>query len=279
APDGAPIERTVLRTSQANRKRWFEGGHPKLAPSLLLAVQALVDWVLVAPGNGDTGIITFSQLEVGIRYALGLERDELRAKARSEKWPDGLLDAFSEQLGPILARLPQTPLTGHYGAVRGLDGMKECDNLVTLGDPWMNLSDALNDAGFLGVPDQWEARYEARCRAELEQAHGRLRTIHRTRPGRALHIGKVLPSGRAWESGGVVVKSFEGGKLAKPSAMTAEEFGEAIQTLGGLRKMARLLGKSPKAVANYRDGRTSIPHEVADVLTGSLDARGVDLPA
>ena len=179
------------------------------------------------------------------------------------KWPDGLLDAFSEQLGPILARLPRTPLTGHYGAVRGLDGMKECDNLVTLGDPWMNLSDALNDAGFLGLGDQWESRFEARCRAELEQAHGRLRTIHRTRPGRALHIGKVLPSGRAWESGGVAVKSFEGGKLARPSAMTAEEFGAAVSQAGGATAMARLLGCSRRAVYYYRGGPRSAPPVVA----------------
>ncbi|WP_437498241.1 hypothetical protein [Sorangium sp. So ce1099] len=50
------------------------------------------------------------------------------------------------------------------------------------------------DARYIGLPD-WERRYEALCAAELEQAHGRLRTVHRTRPARMLHVGNVVPGG------------------------------------------------------------------------------------
>ena len=124
--------------------------------------------------------------------------------------PKADLEAFRAELAPQLARLPRTLLTGHYGATRGLNELAACDTLVTLGDPWMNLDAAQNDAAFLGLGDTWAQRYEARCRAELEQAHGRLRTIHRTRPGRALHVGAVLPGERGWETGEVRVERLKG---------------------------------------------------------------------
>lgn len=216
AADGAPVERTLLRTRKATRKEWFEDGRLRLSPGLKLAVKALVDWALATSGTGPLGIITFAALEVVIRFAAGLDEPaQARKTWRSMGQPEGTLEAFSGELAPILARWPQALLTGHFGATRGLNEMADCDALATLGDPWVNLDAAQADAAFLGLGDTWEQRYEARCRAELEQAHGRLRTIHRTRPGRALHVGAVLPGGRGWESGEVQVERLGGGRLGQ----------------------------------------------------------------
>ena len=214
AEDGAPIERILLRTRRATRKEWFKDGKLILAPSLRLSVKALIDWALVTPGDTPLGIITFAALEVALRFAAGLDdRDVARKAWKSMGQPERALDAFAAELGPTLARWPRGLLTGHYGATRGLNALADCDALATLGDPWMNLDAAQSDAAFLGLGDNWEERYEARCRAELEQAHGRLRTVHRTRPGRALHVGAVVPGGRGWEGGEVRVERLKGGRF------------------------------------------------------------------
>lgn len=213
AADGAPIERTLLRTRKATRKQWFRDGKLVLAPSLRASVKALVDWALASPGDGPLGVITFAALEVALRFAAGLDDATQARKAWAAMGqPKAALEAFRAELAPQLARWPRALLTGHYGATRGLNELATCDALATLGDPWMNLDAAQNDAAFLGLGDTWTERYEARCRAELEQAHGRLRTVHRTRPGRALHVGAVLPGGSRWEGGEVRVEELKGGR-------------------------------------------------------------------
>ena len=120
------------------------------------------------------------------------------------RWPGVVREAEGDS-GPQVA-------AAHELLAESLEALAECDALATLGDPWMNLDAAQNDAAFLGFGDKWEERYEARCRAELEQAHGRLRTVHRTRPGRALHVGAVLPGGLGWENGEVRVERLKGGR-------------------------------------------------------------------
>ena len=93
--------------------------------------------------------------------------------------------------------------------------MAGVDQLVTLGDPWANLDEVKHACSYLGLPD-WEERYEAMCRAELEQAHGRLRTIHRTRPGRALHVGAVVPGGPGWEAEHVTLRRADTTRASAP---------------------------------------------------------------
>lgn len=76
---------------------------------------------------------------------------------------------------------------GHYGAQRGLDTWKDCDALVTLGDPWPNLGAARAEARCLGLdPEGWALE---QLRAELTQAWGRARTVHRNNPVLVLHLG------------------------------------------------------------------------------------------
>ena len=150
--------------------------------------------------------------------------------------------------------------------------MADADAVVTLGDPWRNLGDVYNDAAFLQIGG-WQARYEAWCRAELEQAHGRLRTVHRTRPGRALHVGAVMPGGSGWTSETVDVRSDRGGRPRQSAAMSIEAIEEAIVAAGGVSHLAAIAGCDRKSIRNYRTGERSVPPEVATKLRRLLPGR------
>lgn len=78
-------------------------------------------------------------------------------------------------------------LPGHYGAQRGLNLWAGCDVLATLGDPWPNLGASRAEAAALGLkPEAWALE---QTRAELLQAWGRARTVHRTSPVLVVHFG------------------------------------------------------------------------------------------
>ena len=148
--------------------------------------------------------------------------------------------------------------------------MADVDALITLGDPWPNVGDARNDAALLGIGEAWEGRLEAMCRAELEQAHGRIRAVHRKRPARALHVGCTLPSGYGWTAGAVDVRVVESGSVPGAPTMSPSELRERAATLGGLRATARALGRSPASVINYGSGKRPVPADVARALRGGL---------
>jgi DNA-binding transcriptional regulator YdaS (Cro superfamily) len=165
-------------------------------------------------------------------------------------------------------------LLGHYGAVRGLNTMSAVDALITIGDPWPNLGDVRNDAAFLAL-DNADARIEAFARAELEQAHGRLRAIHRTRPARALHVGSLLPSGIAWTSG-VNVRRMPLGRPPTASTMPPDEAARLVAALGGTSAAAQALGCGLTTVKRYVTGARTAPPAVSGKLR--LLAIGVSGP-
>ena len=141
--------------------------------------------------------------------------------------------------------------------------MKDLDALATLGDPWPNLGQVQHDIAFLGLADAWEERVEAMCRAELEQAHGRLRTVHRTRPGRALHVGRVLPGGTGWKGGGVEIRTNRGGRPRNKEAMTQADLVGFVAVLGGIRATARVVGCGHETIARYVRGEHVVPEPIA----------------
>jgi len=137
----------------------------------------------------------------------------------------------------------------------GLNFMKGVDALATLGDPWHQLGDIQNETAYLGIDDKWTNRLEDLCRAELEQAHGRLRTIHRTKPARALHVGNILPSGRAWTDGSVEIRWSKGGRpRVNDTLIPQDELRAIVKKLGGQRAVARLLGCSHVTIGRYLKG-------------------------
>lgn len=259
APDGAPIARTMLRCGSATRRSWLAHGRLVLDTGLLVALRAVRAWY---PG-GTVGVITLRQIEIALAVGLGLG-DDVRgwgaSKARLTEAAAAVRDALD---GVHVVQL------AHYGATRGLNRMADVDCLVTLGDPWPSVSDAQAEARYLADEPAWEARLEAKCRAELEQAHGRLRVVHRTKPGHALHVGRVLPGGSGWAR--ARTESLAGGRPRNGAPMPPSELAEVIQRLGGVRAVARVVGCSPSTIARYQAGR-GVPPALASELRAASSA-------
>lgn len=156
--DGAPIERTLFRMRGATRTNWVKGDAPDRS-RLYAAADKIVAWA----GGRKLGVITFKAL---------------------------LSDA------QFLSRFPDGTVFAYYGATRGINSMRELDALATIGDPRPNISTIEMEADAIGVSP--EDRTRELARAELEQAHGRLRVVHRKRPAIACHVGTLFPGGWGW---------------------------------------------------------------------------------
>ena len=166
-------------------------------------------------------------------------------------------------------------LWGHYGAIRGLNHMRDADLLVTMGDPRPNITATQNDLALLGLEDEvGSRRVDLLARAELEQAHGRLRAPRRTKAARALHVGSLRPSGTGW-AGEVEVRRIGGGRPRNLEAMTALKLRQIIDEMGGMSRAARTLGISRSTLKNYTRGRTAPPvtllTQIEIALHGSAD--------
>jgi hypothetical protein len=281
AVDGAPITRTLLRTKTATRKGWFVGG--KLAlDAVAPALRAAIDWACEDGSCRRLGLITMRLLRLHLEAAWHPEGEPPEELTKAEA------HEAREKLGPILREWSGEIVFGHYGAVRGLNTMADVDALVTLGDPWPNVGDARNDAAFLGLGAAWEQRLEAMCRAELEQAHGRIRAVHRARQGRALHVGTVLPSGYGWTAGGVEIRAMKPGPTREETSMDVTEFTDGVKALGGVRAAAGALSCGRTAISRYCAGARPVPAEIArelrslvakqaEVSPGSLKERSLSL--
>lgn len=270
APDGAQVRRTLIRSRAAGRKSWLDHGRFSLDGSVIAAIELAVSWLLEERTEA-CGIIAPKLLRLVLDAAL--TRDVSKAWLDAKQSPK-LLEASRAALAPILARLRVAPQLGHYGALRGLDTWKECDALVTLGDPWPTLTDAQHDVDFLALPEAWGARYEALTRAEIEQAHGRLRTVHRTAPARACHVGAVMPGG--WDDLDVHVREVLGGRPRGAASMTLEEVRLAVVRIGGTRAAARAVGVTKDRVGRWLQGQGITPDD-ASALTRAASSGGQDV--
>jgi hypothetical protein len=303
--DSVHVERTFLRCGSANRAGWFSHGHLQVSAGVIGALRAVLDWIEQGKSK-STLIVTFKDVELAIKAAFGLPVDQ---EWKDAGHPASGLAALRRQLGPILetfqlsAPLPKERLqnqaqahaksdvqevvivrqkTGplrriwlaHYRAVRGLDDFMGCDSVATVGDPWQNIGDTDAEAEFLAVDANVHA--EARCHEELEQAHGRLRTIHRTASARALHVGRVVPGGVGWRGAGIVVSRLEGGRPANARSMGLDELRGHVEALGGVRATARAMGCAHGSVSKYLSGNRGVPPAVASHLRDL--AKGVSEP-
>jgi len=239
APDGAPIERTLFRVN-GNRTQWFSHGKPIYESGLARAIKHAIEWA-----NGESlGLITYKVV-----------RDDL----------------FAGRVPGV--ELPPGTILGHYGATRGNNDMKDVQCLATIGDPWPNLYSVENEAKFLKLEDA-ERLHTVRARAELEQAHGRLRVVHRTKPGRALHVGTVLPGGLGWSSTNIVHHDLMG-RVAAPSNMTREEFSEIMDRVGA-KDLAELLDCSVRMLYRYAKGESKISMGTAVVARNLIEKEAAE---
>jgi hypothetical protein len=199
------------------------------------ALGRMTEWVLADPECSHVGIVTFRSIANAIR--LVVDPDDGVAWAKWVESGQTVPDVATVQLAiePLIERKIKISV-GHFGAVRGLNSMADADAVITIGDPWLDVGVAQSEALYLGV--EWNERLEALSRAELEQAHGRLRTIHRARPGRALHVGNMVPSGSHWARDVDVVRM----PAPRPLGLTSEETIGVVRDLGGPEELQRVIG-------------------------------------
>lgn len=258
ATDGARIDRTLLRCRSGTRKAWLAAGRVRL-DVVLPSVRAMLDWVREDHRTRSVGVITFKPLRAILEAAAraGSETEQYQAICRAH----GIEAEHGDGLVALLAGWDLR--FGHYGAVRGLNTMADVDAVVTLGDPWPHVGEVRNEVAFLGLDKPSEERLEELCRAELEQAHGRIRAVHRTRPGRALHVGAVLPSGSGWASGSVEIRKMPSGPSRAPVHMTIDELRGVMASFGGPGRAARVVGCTERNLFRYLSGDHPVPDELA----------------
>jgi hypothetical protein len=269
ASDGASIERTRIHCSMLSRTQLLDGGKLGSFSRVARAVSVAIDWALEDPHAQRVGLITFRAVALALRLARS--PDDARARAA---WLDAghapeSVDAVARELGPVMRRWPGELRFGHYGAMRGLDHMKDVDAIVTIGDPKQNLDDVKHTVDFLGLTQGWSDRVNALCRAELEQAHGRLRAVHRTRAGRALHIGEELPGGSGWRDGAVQHRVMPGGRPATLVQIPRAELRAHVDRLGGIRATAAALRCGKSSVLEWLQGKRGVPEPLAKKLRAS----------
>jgi len=127
-------------------------------------------------------------------------------------------------------------------------------------DPRPNLGVERVKAAYLGL--DIEGRLDDLAAAELGQAHGRLRVVHRSKPGRQLHVGTVAPAG--WQGRAVTVAVLPRGPQRATGAVGAAEVLAARTALGlTAEALAGLLGVSRKTVQRYESGERAVPTDVA----------------
>jgi len=281
--DAAPIARTLLRTSAANRRRWAPAGKFVLDVPLVTALNAVLDWAREDDLTRRLAIVTFEAVALALQAALAGPHDtSISARwLAAGQYEPGLQQVF-ERLGPVLrswigrewqSETPRELVISHFGDAAGMAAIRDVDALVTLGDPWPGRGAPEASAAFLGDPGAHEARGEAECRSELELAHARLEPFDRTRSGRALHLGNVLPAGIGWSTGKVEIRQHLGGRPRAEVSMDSDELDAAIDHLGGLRAAARALGCPRSTLSNYRSGNMVLPGQLAERLRQLVGAK------
>jgi hypothetical protein len=230
AADGVEVERVHI-VRRASRAGWFRNGQLHVDGSVVRALELAVDWLNERPFE-NAAMITFLPLELAIRAAWG---EDVRAAWLQREQDPAALEEAASRLRPALRRLAKRLDLGHYLGVRGLDHWKDHDALVTIGDPWPQLTDARWEADFLRLKEGWESRLTDAARQELEQAHGRLRTVHRKTPCRALHVGALRPGG--WSQ--CEEREDAGGR---PKRLRKAEAEAVVREHGSVAAAARALG-------------------------------------
>lgn len=135
--------------------------------------------VITETGARTVGLLTHKPLADAMREWLrDLEADPSRP---APAWCPEELAAL------VAAGVELRP--GHYGAQRGLDTWADVDVLATVGDPWANLGASTIEAAVLGIKaEEWTLET---ARAELVQAWGRARPVHRSSSCVIVHLGAL----------------------------------------------------------------------------------------
>jgi len=232
------VRRRMIADRHATRSGWMPGGQIDWS-RVRAALDAAIAWWCEGPRERALAIVSFKTIVAELQEPRSDAAAWLRARLR--------------QLGP---RGSDRVALAWYGQLRGLDSWRELDELASLGDPTPNIGAVAREAAWVArgeasvtAPDDWA---RMRAAAELEQVHGRLRTVHRTRPARQLHVGRVVPAG--WPQDVEIVEPGSGGPLSASEALRGH-----VERLGGPYAAARALGVEPRTVLRWQSGERTPP--------------------
>lgn len=234
--DAPGVERRVLAWPHAARSRHTLGAL-LLADELRGPLRRLAELV-AERGARSVGILTHKPVADALR---GWLHD--READPSKPTPAWCPDEFAALVASGVELRP-----GHYFAQRGLDTWAACGVLATLGDPWPNLGAVRAEAAAIGIePEAWGREL---ARAELVQAWGRARTVHRTTPVLVVHLGApVLAPDASWapQWAGVEVERPARGRPRSVTLKLSDALtwpGERARLGLSARQHARALGLS-----------------------------------
>ena len=261
--DGARILRTVHLLGGCKRSDMQTNGKPN-ADAIERALSAVLGWLdaLKSTGypTGQIGIIAPKIVRSLMQNIHGPADVRLPRPANFAE--------LEARLGPYLSDWHGRIVWGHYGGSRGLDTMKHVDALATISDPYPDRASNERAADFAGV-DPSERQVEV-VRAELQQAHGRMRVVHRERPGAVLHVGKVIPGGSGWRSVDVVYIRTPGGRPRGVPHASIRDVQVAVAKAGSTRKLATEIGVSQSAVAQWLSGKRPVSEQSSKKLSGFM---------
>ena len=219
--DGAPVTRALLYWSGASRKNTFSAASDDAAAVVVRWEEGLERYLRAALVRVlDTGarrIALFTWKALSLRLA-AVAAGEL-ADGRAEAIFAWIRDAGAELV------------FGHYGASRGRNDWRDCDGLVSIGDPRTNVGSSRAVASVLGLAEEHAAIYRRATAAEVSQVSGRLRAPWRVAPAIHVHVGTVAPD--AWDQRAEVLELAHGATGVDLEAVAVAVHVHGSQRVGG----------------------------------------------
>lgn len=231
--DAPGVKRVYYRWGSGARSRHLVGAAPKWTE-----FQGVLRHLcgVVKEHGGPVGIISDKPTATALKQIL----NAVAGEPVEHTLPEELLE---------LIRTGVEFKIGWYGAHRGLDDWANCRVLATVGDPFPNVGDVRAEAQFLQRDER--AHAYMKCMAEIVQASGRARPIHRTDQVVMVHYGKSKPSlwlAPQWASA-EQVNVRTGRPRQKLNGGTTDEELVRLKKAGmSVREIARKIGAAPTTV-------------------------------
>lgn len=224
--DGAPVTRRLLYWSGASRKNTLDEAGARWDAGLLRYLHVALNQV-IRKGARKIGLFSWKALA-----------DVLRAAAAGETSADPTALQLVGEVRSIGAEL----VVGHYGNARGRNDWMDCDALVSIGDPRLNVGATRAIAAVLGLAADHADVYRRATAAEVSQVAGRLRAPWRTTAALHIHVGTIPAS--SWDSRAEVMELPKG--IAE--GIDGGAVVDAVRVYGSARLAAAAVGVSPRTV-------------------------------
>ncbi len=262
--DGAPVERVLIYSSAAGRKRLAPGkvtDWSALGPLLVRAIERCETY-----GARCVLVVTYKPCAETMRLLLH----------RKTPAPSDIPHNGARAAAERFYRTGGSIVIAHFGAIKGINTFRRGDEqvpwealdaVVSIGDHFTPVDDGQDAGVLLGLTEaQASERLTERAAAELGQTHGRLRAPVRMRPGLSIHIGAVVPLG--WHRDNARVERIGVGRPAATPAMTPVELRALVAVAGGQRALARVADVAPSTITRGLTGERPISAQVAERIRG-----------